>query len=180
MKNNFTDSTNLTKKTFDRSVCFTFFADYRITAKEIEEEFGVEDALNYYNALTDYALFEVEPNLKGAVKFLWPTTKASLDSSIERRKKGFRNEDTETTQEIIDYKNEHPEAAQREIAAAVNCSVGKVNKVLKRNMANSDTDSSFSSISTSSSEREHERSQTQEQNRKKKRDLEDLPNEELE
>lgn len=130
--------------------------------------------------MTDYALFEVEPNLKGAVKFLWPTTKASLDSSIERRKKGFRNEDTETTQEIIDYKNEHPEAAQREIAAAVNCSVGKVNKVLKRNMANSDTDSSFSSISTSSSEREHERSQTQEQNRKKKRDLEDLPNEELE
>ena len=144
-------------KEFKRSVCFTFFEDYRLTAKEIEKDFGKEAAADYYNAIIDYALYDVEPELKGALKYVWPTTKQTIDRSINRRASGFSRENTDQTEKIMRYKEEHPDATQREIAEATNTSLGKVNKVLKDSSSSvSSSSSSSSSNSNSTSERERE------------------------
>lgn len=115
-------------KVFDQSVCFSFFGDYKQTADEIEKEFSAEEALNYYKDLCNYALYNTEPVLSGIRKILWPTTKTTVDSSIKRRRSGF-GEDTDKSEEILQYKRDNPDATQRGIADAVGCSLGKVNKV---------------------------------------------------
>lgn len=148
-------------KVFDRSVCFSFFGDYKQTADEIEKEYGMEAALAYYKALSSYALYDEEPELTGVVKILWPTTRTTIDSSIKRRRSGF-GEDTAKTEEILQYKKDNPEASQRNVAEAVGCSPGKVNKVLKNTDLDTGTFSGAYSNSNPPSnairERERERS----------------------
>lgn len=161
-------------KEFDRSICFMFFEDYRKTAKEIEEDFGKEAVADYYNAIIDYALYENEPELKGAVKYVWHTTKTTIDKSIERRSNGFRREDTEKTNRILEYKKENPEATQREIAEATGTSPGKVNKVLKSSSdSNTDsssfTDSYSNTYTTREREREHDMKTKKEDNSSSKK-----------
>lgn len=169
-------SNKRTNKVYDRTVCFTFFQDYRNTAKSLEGQFGKEAAYDYYDGLIDYALFATEPQFNGVLEILWPTTKANIEASIERRKQGFRSEDTEKTQKILDYQAKNPTATQREIADATNSSAGKVNKVLQRKRnatpeSNADTPTS----STTCHEREHERKCVDE----KRRSLKELEDEEL-
>lgn len=145
-------------KEFKRNVCFSFFEDYRLTAKELEKDFDKSVVADYYNAIIDYALYGIEPELQGALKYVWHTTKTTIDKSIERREKGFRRENIEQTEAILKYKTENPDATQREIGLATRTSVGKVNKVLKECSSSSFTGSNTNSNTTSitSSEREHE------------------------
>lgn len=144
-------------KEFDRSVCFTFFEDYRKTAKELEADFGKETVADYYNAIIDYALYTAEPELKGPLKYIWPTTKTTIDKSIDRRSNGFK-ENIEQTEKIIKYKKENPDATQREIAEATNTSLGKVNKVLQDAYAISSSNSNSNTNTCNEREhREHER-----------------------
>lgn len=169
-------SNKQSNKAYDRTVCFTFFQDYRNTAKSLEDQLGKEIAYDYYNGIIDYALFATEPQFEGMLEILWPTTKANIEASIERRKRGFRSEDTEKTQKILDYKAKNPTATQREIADATDSSTGKVNKVLQQERnatpeSNADTPTS----SVTSHEREHERKCVNE----KKRSLKELEDEEL-
>lgn len=123
---------NGSKKEFDRSMCFTFFEDYFLTAKEIEADLGCKEALEYYNAIISYALYGDNPELKGAIKYIWPTTKSNIDRSIDSRKRSFNGEDIEMTEKVLKYKKSHQEASQREIAEACGCSLHKVNNVLKK------------------------------------------------
>ena len=193
----------LAKKEFDRKVCFSFFEDYRKTAKEIENDFGKEDVLDYYNAIIDYALYEIEPEIKGVLKYTWYTTKTTIDKSIERRSKGFGKEDTEKTDKVLEYVKDNPNATQREISEATGVSLGKVNNVLKEvnKECNSTTDANTytntipttntlsdtntytvsCSITNTTSEREHEHDSHAEKKKteNKKRTLEDLSDEEL-
>lgn len=170
-------SNKQSSKEFDRSVCFTFFGDYRKTAMSIEAMFGKEIACDYYSGLIDYALYEKEPEFDGMLDVIWPTTKASLDAGIERRKRGFRKEDTEKTKRILDYHSKNPEASQATIAANTESSVGKVNKVLQRERSfNPDFDTSAHPSSYTSHEREREQSHVTQD---KRRALEELEDEEL-
>lgn len=145
----------MNNKEFDRSVCFTFFEDYRITSQSIQEDFGKEAVADYYNAIIDYALYAIEPEVKGAIKYVWPTTKTTIDTSINRRSQGFAKENIEQTKAIIKYREDHPDATQREIATACSCSIGKVNKTLRDNLSDNsipnsipNTDSNTSSNTT--------------------------------
>lgn len=182
-------------KEFNRSICFTFFEDHRITARELEKDCGKEIVADYYNAIADYSLYGIEPELYGALKYLWPTTKSALDKSIERRASGFSRENTEQTEQILAYQKEHPDATQREIAEATGISTGKVNKVLKNAAVSTaipfaDTVSTPFSDSNTTREREYEHaspSAAEEDAKKsektesfKTRGLEDLTDEELE
>lgn len=117
------------EKVFDRSVAFTFYKEWKQDADTIEEDFGAEVKAAYYDAIINYALFEIEPEMKAPIKYFWNSIKEKIDASQKNRSKGFR-EDTDLSQQIIDYKAANPTASQRNIAEAVNCSVGKVNKVL--------------------------------------------------
>jgi len=148
------------EKEFERNVCFTFFEDYRLTAKELEEDFDKDIVADYYNAIIDYALYGVEPEPKGAIKYIWHTTKTTIDKSIERRANGFGREDKEKTEKVLKYKAEHPEATQKEISEKTGVSVGKVNKVfkdLKDNSSNTDSNTNTNSNSNSSSNTTNER-----------------------
>lgn len=172
----------MNKKEFNRNICFTFFEDYRKTAKEIEEDFGKEAVADFYNAIIDYALYEIEPELKGVLKYTWHTIKTTIDKNVEKRSSGFR-ENTEQTEKILKYKEENPKATQREIAEATGVSLGKVNKVLKASSITSSITNTITNTSSSSNtirEHEHEHEEKKEEKREKERDLEDLTDEELE
>ena len=83
-------------------------------------------------ALANYALYEIEPQRKqGPLKYLWPQTKEKIDASQEHRARGFSKEDTELTDRIRKYKEEHPDESQDKIAQAIGCSKGKVNSALR-------------------------------------------------
>ena len=114
---------------FDRSVAFTFYKEWKEDADTIEEDFGAEGKAKFYDAIINYALFEVEPEMKAPIKYFWNTIKEQIDASQKNRSKGFR-EDTGMTQKVIDYKQQNPEASVRDVAKAVGCSIGKVSKSL--------------------------------------------------
>lgn len=114
---------------FDRSVAFTFYKEWKEDADTIEEDFGAEGKAKFYDAIINYALFEVEPEMKAPIKYFWNTIKEKIDASQKNRSKGFR-EDTDMTQKVIDYKQQNPEASVRDVAKAVGCSIGKVSKSL--------------------------------------------------
>ena len=114
---------------FDRSVAFTFYKEWKEDADTIEEDFGAEGKAKFYDAIINYALFEVEPEMKAPIKYFWNTIKEKIDASQKNRSKGFR-EDTVMTQKVIDYKQQNPEASVRDVAKAVGCSIGKVSKSL--------------------------------------------------
>ena len=114
---------------FDRSVAFTFYKEWKEDADTIEEDFGAEGKAKFYDAIINYALFEVEPEMKAPIKYFWNTIKEKIDASQKNRSKGFR-EDTCMTQKVIDYKQQNPEASVRDVAKAVGCSIGKVSKSL--------------------------------------------------
>ena len=132
----------MTNKEFDRSVAFTFYKEWKEDADIIEEDYGYEGKVKFYDAIIDYALYEIDPEMKPPVKYFWNTIKEKIDASQEHRSRGFSKTDTETSKKILDYKQEHPEASQREIADAIGCSLGKVNKTLKNdsNINNTNTD----------------------------------------
>ena len=75
---------------------FIIFEDFRKAAMEIENEFGKSNVVDYYNAIIDYALHEKEPKMQGVIKYLWHTTKATTDKSIER---GYSRVNKETANE---------------------------------------------------------------------------------
>lgn len=120
------------EKIFNRSVCFTFFESYLEGAEKYKEVFNVEIAYGYLCGLIRYALYKEEAE-DPMINALVSPLKNTIDANQDKRSNGFGRENKEMTEAIIRYKDEHPEATQREIADAVACSVGKVNKVLSSN-----------------------------------------------
>lgn len=122
---------NNTNKEFDRSKAFTFYGEWAEMAREILNDYGKEIVADFFLAITNYALYEIEPEEKKApLKYFWPQLKEKIDASQEHRSRGFSKEDKELTNSIIKYKTENPNATYREIVSAVGCSLGKVSKVL--------------------------------------------------
>lgn len=117
-------------KEFDRSVCFTYFGNYDRQIKNIEKQFGLEQAYKVQTAIIEYGLYGFLPEDPMTRIMLGETTIDLIDSSQQRRENGFGG-DKAKTQKVIDYFKEHPNATQDEIAKATNVSKGKVNKVLK-------------------------------------------------
>lgn len=117
---------------FDQSVCFTCFAPWVESIRMMAED-SPETALRAFLTLSDYCLYginpEAETNPWGAV---WPIVEGEARRSINNRRRGFGSEDVALSDAIREYHSEHPEASQRAIAEALGCSVGKVNKTLRR------------------------------------------------
>lgn len=158
------------EKVFDRSVAFTFYKEWKQDADTIEEDFGAEVKAAYYDAIINYALFEIEPEMKAPIKYFWNSIKEKIDASQKNRSKGFR-EDTEMTQKIINYKASNPTASQRTIAEAVGCSAGKVNKVLNTNTTTNTSTSTTTTMNVNVN--------THAQDEEEKKEIEDLSEKEL-
>ena len=162
-------------KEFQRNVCFSFFESYLEQAIEVKNNMGVEMAYNYLIALIEYALYQKESSDK-IVKMLVCGLKNTIDANQDKRAQGFSRENTGQTTAILEYRESHPEATQREIADAINCSVGKVNKVLSKSPNDNNNDNNNSnnnSVSVNMNTPSPEKG-------KKNRWLEDLTDVELE
>lgn len=165
-----------TQKVFDRSVAFTFYKEWKQDADTIEEDFGAEVKAAYYDAIINYALFEIEPEMKAPIKYFWNSIKEKIDASQGHRSRSFR-EDTELTNKIIDYRAANPTASQRNIAEAIGCSTGKVNKVL--NTDTSTNTNTSTSTSTSTNTGVNVNVNAHEEEKEEKREIEDLSEKEL-
>ena len=124
----------MSNKEFDRGIAFTFYGEWAQDAATIEEDYGLEGVGMFCKAIYEYALYETEIDAvkKPPLKYCWNTIKEKIDASQEHRARGFSKENSELTQQIIQFKEDNPEASQRDIAEALGCSIGKVNKVLKQ------------------------------------------------
>lgn len=161
-------------KEFKRNVCFVFFESYLEQGKKLKKLWGAEKAYEYFVALIEYGLYKKETD-DPEIDMIVSGLKNTIDANQEKRAKGFEREDTEQTKTILEYKNKHPEASQREIANATNCSVGKVNKVLSNNNVNINTNANSNSVNMNVNEYGADKNV-----KKKNRWLDDLTDEELE
>lgn len=142
----------MSKKEFDRSMCFTFFSDWERQAEKIAEMYGEDVGYRYLMGIIKYALYEEEPT-DSMVQLFVEGLKGQIDGSQNRRARGFSSENIEQTKLIIKYHEEHPDASQNEISKVLGISKGKVNKVMQE--YNSDVghrSRSIQSISKSLSE----------------------------
>lgn len=121
----------MTDKKFDRSVCFMFFECYLQQAQEIRRTYGDTAAYQCLEGICKYALYQEEPEDQMA-KIVVTGLKNTIDAGQKKREIGFSKENKEQTNAVLKYVKENPDATQNEIASAVGCSIGKVNKVLKR------------------------------------------------
>lgn len=164
------------KEEFDRSIAFTFYAEWAQDADTIEEDYGLEGVGMLCKAIWSYALYEIETDdvKHPPIKYFWNSIKEKIDASQNHRARGFQKEDVELTNKIIDYKNNNLNSSQREIAEVFSCSVGKVNKVLKNyNATSTNTITSTSTTTMNVNVNAHD---SQGEN---KRNLKDLTEEEL-
>lgn len=142
----------MNNKEFQRNKACTFYGEWEQDAEMIKEDYGLEGMALYYDAIVKYALHEIEIDAvkKPPIKYFWSTIREQIDASQEHRSRGFSKTDADTTNKIIAYKSEHPEASQREIADAIGCSVGKVNKTLKSEEYTNNTNTSITTNTTTS------------------------------
>jgi len=115
-----------TTQDFDRSVCFTFFNSYLEQAKQVQEIYGSQTAYEYFVALSEYGLYQKDAD-NPIIKMLISGLKNTIDANQKKRSHAFSKGDKEQTDRVLQYYSENPEATQREIATAVDCSLGKVN-----------------------------------------------------
>lgn len=125
-------------KTFDQTICFTFFQPWLEAIRTVAET-DPQKAIDAFLVLGDYCLYGKEP-LPGENPWgiAWPVISAEAQRSINNRRRGFGTEHKALTEAIKNYHAEHPEATQQNIADAVRCSIGKVNKVIRSLDAGSD------------------------------------------
>ena len=120
----------MNKKEFDRGMCFTFFSDWERQAEKVAEMYGEDMGYRYLMGIIKYALRQEESE-DAVVQLLVEGLKGQMDSSQNRRSRGFGGENIEQTKQIITYYEEHPNASQNEISKELGISKGKVNKVIQ-------------------------------------------------
>ena len=119
-------------KDFNRGECFTFFSSFYKQGKEIEKALGKEKALDYYNAIIEYALTQKQITDPELLLLIGYPTLETIDQSQNRRAKMFHGEDMKLTEVILKTQRDHPELSQNALAKKVGCSKGKVNRVLTK------------------------------------------------
>ena len=139
----------MNSKEFDRSVCFQFYESYLEQGKLVKEQLGAEMCAEYFIALATYGLYQKESD-NPMIKMIITGLKNTIDAGQLKRSKGFTGENKEQTETILLYIQEHPEASQRDIANACNCSLGKVNKVINSNLNSNNNINNNSNSNTNS------------------------------
>lgn len=125
-------------KTFDQTVCFTCFAPWVESIRDLSEH-DPQTALTAFFILADFCLYGIEPDPENNPwGFTWPVVSGEARRSINNRRRGFGAEDTALTKAILEYRAGHPSDTQKQIADALHCSAGKVNKVLRSVASGSD------------------------------------------
>lgn len=117
---------------FDRSICMTFFGNYRTSIRRIEKRYGKELAYDVQSAIIDYGLYGIRPTDEDILIFVSETVFDVIDKSQSKRARSFSGEDLEMSKKIIQSHRDRPDLSQEKLAKLLNTSKGKVNKTLKK------------------------------------------------
>ena len=120
------------KEEFDRSICMSFFGNYRTSVKRIENRFGKELAYDVQSAIIDYGLYGIRPTDEDILIFISETVFDVIDKSQAKRARGFSGEDLETSKKIIQSHIDRPDLSQDKLSKLLGVSKGKVNKTLQK------------------------------------------------
>jgi len=125
---------NVTTQTeeFDRSICMSFFGNYRTSVKRIEKKYGVDMAYKVQSAIIDYGLYGIRPIDEDILIFVSETVFDVIDKGQEKRARAFSGEDLEMSKKIIQSHCDRPDLSQDKLAQLLHTSKGKVNKTLKK------------------------------------------------
>lgn len=121
-----------TQDEFDRSICMSYFGNYRTSVKRIENKYGKELAYDVQSAIIDYGLYGIRPTDEDLLIFVSETVFDVIDKSQAKRAKGFSGEDLEMSKKIIQSHRDRPDLSQEKLAMMLHTSKGKVNKTLKK------------------------------------------------
>lgn len=127
-----TNATMQTQEEFDRSICMSFFGNYRTSIKRIEKKYGKEMAYDVQSAIIDYGLYGIRPTDEDILIFVSETVFDVIDKSQAKRAKGFSGEDLEMSKKIIQSHLDRPDLSQDKLSQLLHTSKGKVNKTLKK------------------------------------------------
>lgn len=117
---------------FDRSICMSFFGNYRTSVKRIEKRFGVDTAYKVQSAIIDYGLYGVRPTDEDILILVSETVFDVIDKSQAKRARNFNGEDLEMSKKIIQSHLDRPDLSQDKLSQLLHTSKGKVNKTLKK------------------------------------------------
>ena len=125
------------KKTFDSTVCYTFYGNWYDAISKLETETDKNScAYRLFKAISEYSLYGIEPDFSEQFRVLdviWSVIATEIDNCIVRRKRGFGEEViTEEYRAIIDAVARNPRASIREIARMVGVNKNKVDRVRKK------------------------------------------------
>lgn len=125
---------NVTTQTeeFDRSICMSFFGNYRTSVKRIEKKYGKETAYDVQSAIIDYGLYGIKPEDEDLLIFISETVFDMIDRGQEKRARAFSGEDLEMSKKIIQSHRDRPDLSQDKLAQLLHISKGKINKTLKK------------------------------------------------
>lgn len=126
-------------KTFDSTVCFTFFGDWVEAIEDAETEADRNsEAYMLFRAIADYSMYGEEPDFdtypaNKSFRRFWPMLTKQIDDSIENRKRGFGYAGiTATQKKVLDAYREKPLASIREIKELTGVSKNTVERVRRK------------------------------------------------
>lgn len=84
------------KKPFDATNNFTIFGDWDAAINDIEDDFGIEAAHEFYKAIAAFSMYGIRPSFdtpeRKCFKSAWKLLEKQIENSIARRKKSFDRE----------------------------------------------------------------------------------------
>ena len=98
-----------TQEEFDRSICMSFFGNYRTSVKRIENRYGIDMAYKVQSAIIDYGLYGIRPTDEDVLIFVSETVFDVIDKSQEKRARSFSGEDLEMSKKIIQSHLDRPD-----------------------------------------------------------------------
>lgn len=124
---------------FDRSISFNCFRPW-VESIRRERATDPAKAADAFLVLADYCLYSKEPDPNTNPWGMgWEAVKNGADASIKNRSRSFGTKDMNKREKIKQYILEHPDASQRNVKDATECSLGLVNEVAKSLRKSMDT-----------------------------------------
>ena len=126
-------------KTFDSTVCFTFFGDWVEAIEDAETEADRNsEAYMLFRAIADYSMYGEEPDFdmypaSKSFKRFWPMLTKQIDDSIENRKRGFGAAGmTDNQRKVVEAYRENPNASIRKIVEITGVSRSAVDRARRK------------------------------------------------
>lgn len=122
------------KKSFDAANSFTFYGSWVEAMEDFEESGDIESAYGLFKAVANYSMYGIRPEFNSpALKAIWHIIAREIESSVDRRKRGFSTPAPNNNQQrIIDLYKKNPHLSCREIAEVTGTGKSTVQRTIKK------------------------------------------------